>query len=712
MRHILLPALLILLISCKTTPPNSQVVVQEMEEPLFKVNNTPVYQDEFLYAYNKSLKNKGENEPVDDYLNLYINFKLKVEDAKKEGIDTLPSYKNELAGYLKDVRKPYLVTEKVNKALLTETYNRLQQEVKASHILIKVDKEATPADTVQAYNKITEIRSKYEAGEAFNDLAAQYSEDPSAKQNQGELGWFTAFMMVYPFESAAFETETGGISKIVRTRFGYHLIKVYDRRETSGRIKISHLMRRFPPNGSWKDSADVKKRTYEIHGKLMEGEEWFAAVTNYSQDLNTKDNGGSLPWFGIGNLPPSLEKAAFKLIEPDQISSPIQSPYGWHILKLEDKRGMGTMESMEESLTRRIQRDERSALRVSEIIEKLKQENNFQKNEGVYLQLRNETQITDSLPQALKMQTLFSINGKVYPVQNFIDNGNLKTKFDKAVAAYEQEAILQYEDEHLGDKYPEYRLLAAEYRDGLLLFEIMSRKVWNRIGRDTLGMEKYYKQNKEAYKSKPGIRADIFYMTDTANIEKLKPVLNDSLYLLMDDIAITNDAPLKLDLLQNYTTPVYARLALLQDTDDAQLEKLNQKIQKLGKHIVLLEPSYSGKKEVHLQLFSPAADILGEVNVQVTKVESGVFETGEVFTDPVSTKSGESIIIKDENEFRLINVYESYEAKPLSYNEAKGELINDYQTHLENKWIEQLKAENTVVVNQDILSQVKKKIEK
>lgn len=328
-----------LIVSCKTQQKATQSPDKplEKETPVFTINDTEVYPEELLYAYEKSNKNKGSSEPLEDYLDLYINFKLKVEDAKNEGLDTLSSYKNELKGYLEDIKKPYLTSQKVNNELIQETYQRLQSEINASHILVRVEESAPPEDTLTAFNKIKEIREKFLNGENFGQLAQKNSEDPSARSNNGDLGWFTAFQMVYPFESAAYETKAGEVSPIIRTKFGYHIIKVNEKRETLGRIKLAHIMLRFPSNANKQDSAKVFQKINQISEELSQGADWFALAAKYSEDLNTKNQGGSLPWFGAGNLPKSLEQVAFELNQINEVSRPVKSPYGWHILKLEEK---------------------------------------------------------------------------------------------------------------------------------------------------------------------------------------------------------------------------------------------------------------------------------------------------------------------------------------------------------------------------------------
>jgi len=696
--------------SCQITK-KSTPAPQNNEPVLFTVNNTAIQPDEFIYAYNKSVKNKGESEPVEDYLDLYINFKLKVEDAKKAGIDTTAAYQNELSGYLEDVKKPYLVTEKINEKLLQETYDRLQQEVNASHILIRTGKNPSPEDTLKAYNQIVDIKKQLEAGAPFDSMAMKYSEDPSASQNQGKLGWFTAFTMVYPFEDAAYKTSTGEISDIVKTNFGYHLIKVNDKRETSGRIKIAHIMLRFPPNASEGDSIAVRKEAYRIHGLLMEGEPWFAAATKYSQDLNTKDNGGSLPWFGIGNLPPSMEKTAFKLNEPEQISSPVKTPFGWHILKLEEKRGMASLESMEESLTRRIQRDERSALKISEVIEKLKVEDNFIKNEEVYAQLRNMENFKDSVPLTMRGETLFTIGSTVYTINNLILFNKQKNDFETAIKAYEKQALLDYEDENLAEKYPEYGLLAAEYRDGLLLFEIMSQKVWNRISTDSAGMRAFYDERKSSYKSPLKIKADVFLLRDTSSLKKLRPVAFDSLYTILPQMPLSELNEDVFSKLKGYTNPLFIELATTEKTSINELNEIKKNLARISANTVFLAPSDSNKKEVHLRLLSTADDMIGEMIDGVIEAEHGIFEADNLLSKNESPMKKEIIVANDDGTYQYLRVYEVFQPRQLRYEEAKGSLINDYQEFLENKWLAQLKAENKVVVNQEVLKKVKNQIE-
>ncbi|MFQ3215140.1 MAG: peptidyl-prolyl cis-trans isomerase SurA [Marivirga sp.] len=715
MRILYFLLLLTIFVSCKTTSPKLSSENTTISKPLFSINNKPVYADEFIYAYNKSAKNTGEEDDIDEYLDLYINFKLKVADAKNDGLDTLSSYKDELSGYLQDIKKPYLTSEKINEALLEETYSRLQNEVKAAHILKRVSPDAAPEDTLKAYKTLQDVKAEYQKGGSFGQLAEKYSDDASAKQNQGDLGWFTAFQMVYPFENAAYNTAKGELSDIVKTRFGYHLIQVEDKRETSGKIKIAHIMLRYPANGSPTDSIDVQQKIYAIHNRLIEGESWFSLAVKYSEDLNSKDAGGSLPWFGIGGLPKSLEDAAFKLSQAGQISSPIRSPYGWHIVKLEEKRGMGSLENMRESLSRRIQRDQRSELRTSEVIAKLKKENKFTKNEIAYSELKIQESLTGvELPSNLTNQILFTINTQMFTVGEFIKQLKEQSIFNIAVQTYEKEMLLAYEDAHLGEKYPQYQLLASEYRDGLLLFEIMNQKVWNKISTDTVGMKNYYTANREKYLSPLQVEADIFFLSDTASMQILQEPLYDSLYQITKLLKYKDDAEV-IDaeaLIKPILNSSYTQITVPKNYSNDSLEVIRNRLRIINTNIKFLKPIYSDENKIYLQFFRRSDKYLSDYFTNITQLETGIYLANNLIEDLKDLEEGTSIVSKESGQIQLINVLKIIPRKHLSYNDAKSAVITDYQTHLEKNWIVQLKTENKVIVNQSVLNKIKNEFEK
>ena len=304
---------------------------------LFTVNKKAVTTDEFIYLYKKNHQNKAEDftsEKIQEYLDLFINFKLKVEEAKARGLDTTQAFIREFNQYKEELRKPYLPDTKLTDSLVRLTYDRMKEEVKASHILINVKPDASPEDTLKAYNRIIEIRNKIKAGEDFGMAASQFSEDPSARSNNGNLGYFTALQMVYPFETAAYNTKVGEISMPVRSRFGYHIIYVADRRPARGEVEVSHIMIR---TGDDKDNEKAKNTIFDLYDQLQGGVKWEELCKQYSEDPGSKDNGGKLRQFGTGAMAniPEFERIAFSLSKPGEISDPFQTQYGWHIIRLE-----------------------------------------------------------------------------------------------------------------------------------------------------------------------------------------------------------------------------------------------------------------------------------------------------------------------------------------------------------------------------------------
>ena len=289
------------------------------------IENEEIKLQEFLSIYNKN-RAVGENideKSIQEYMELFINFKLKVKEAKSMGLDTVSSFINELNGYKKQLAAPYLIDKKVDDNLLTEAYLRLKEEIKASHILISLPKDPLPKDTLKSYNKALSIRKKFYDGDKFSKLAQQYSSDPSVKDNNGNLGYFTALYMVYPFENGAYNTSKGEVSMPIRTQFGYHLIYVTDRRPAQGQVKVAHIMTKASENYDSTSTYKAKEKIFEIYNKLENGEDFNSLTKNYSEDDNTAQKSGELPWFGTGMMYLPFENAAFAIKEKGSYSKPI-----------------------------------------------------------------------------------------------------------------------------------------------------------------------------------------------------------------------------------------------------------------------------------------------------------------------------------------------------------------------------------------------------
>ena len=279
------------------------------------------------------MKDESQKD-LNQYLELFIGYKLKVNKAYKLGLQNSAKYQAELKSYRNQLAKNYFNDTKITEALIEEAYNRLQKEVRASHILILVDENATPEDTLKAYKKIEDIAKRANNGEDFATLAEQFSEDPSAKENKGDLGYFTAFRMVYGFENAAYNTAKGKVSKITRTRFGYHIVKVNDIRPNRGEVTVAHIMiLKAKPEDA--DQGKPEKTINEIYQKIQQGEKFEDLAKQFSEDKSSSPKGGLLSKFGSGQLSSEeFEEVAFSLAKPNDISKPFQSEFGWHIVKL------------------------------------------------------------------------------------------------------------------------------------------------------------------------------------------------------------------------------------------------------------------------------------------------------------------------------------------------------------------------------------------
>ena len=706
--------IIFILSACKTTQKPSGSA--HNLTPVFTIDGVPTYQDEFFYAYDKSNKNKGEIEPVEDYLDLYINFKLKVAAARAEGIDTLTVYQEELAGYLKEIQKPYLVTEQTNLQLVEEAYLRLQQEINASHILIRLEDSPSPSDTLQAYQKIQQIKERLEAGEGFSKLARELSEDPSAKNNEGNLGWFTAFQMVYPFESAAYQTNKNEISNVVRTRFGYHLIKVNDKRETLGRIKIAHLMKRFPINASEQDSLAIELEIKEHYKTLRAGGNWFALVAQYSDDLNTMDQGGSLPWFGAGNLPSEMETAAFELSEKGDLSKPVKSPYGWHILKLEDKRGVGSFESMQESLSRRVERDQRSELKASEVISKLKRENNYKRIEESYALIKSKNTYKPEVYKQKELDlTLFQIGEQRFLISDFLRQNLPEMKLENDLSVYEEKKLLEYEEENLENKYPDYKMLRNEYRDGLLLFEIMSQKVWNRINEDSTALRTFYESNQSNYKQEMTLEAAIFTFSDSTTVDRFKKPIRSAYYPLTNEIEWEKEsfATVLANIEINDRDTVFIQLKLPNNIDSADSMMLFDQIKAVQANMHALDPIYSDENKIYLQLLSKPNELLAANYDTIKGAVQGIYPAQQALNGVKFANKAQKYVVglNNEGDIQLNYTFQVFPEQAMNFEEAKPELLGDYQEYLEEEWLKSLKMVHQVLINDKIVNQIKEKVE-
>lgn len=494
-------------------------------QTLITINKTKISKAEFERIYkknNNNLYNKTDKKSPEDYIDLYINFKLKVIEAETLKMDTIPSFMNELAGYRKELAAPYLTDVKFNEQMVQQLYDRMSKEVNASHILLLVDKNATKEEEQAVLKRIIKIKKEIEAGKDFGDAALEYSEDPSVKTNKGNLSYFTAFQMVVPFENAAFTTPVGEISEPVRSSFGYHLIKVNDIRKNRGEVHVAHIMKMFPKGATPEIKAKLKTEIDSIYIELQHGADFAALAKAKSDDKRSAENGGEMPWFAAGRMIKEFAEPAFALKNKGDFTPPIETQYGFHIIKKLDSRGIASFEDSKEDIEKRIKKDPlRSITSKTAFTNELKAEYNFSKNTNGILKLKGKN-IGDEFENT--NFELFKIDGKSYNFEGFqnylqqkkITTGTYNAKFDKWI----EDEITNLENSKLEEKYPEFRYLMQEYHDGILLFNISEEKIWNRAVEDSIGLEAFYAKNSKKYLWGERFKGSVITCKDSATKEE------------------------------------------------------------------------------------------------------------------------------------------------------------------------------------------------
>ena len=740
------------------------------EASIETLGNVSVPVSQFKYVYNKNNGNDPDaysEKSLKEYLDLYTNFKLKVIEAQSMGLDTAQSFIKELEGYKKQLAQPYLTEKSVTEGLIKEAYQRMGEEINAAHILISVAPDADPADSLNAYQKITDLRAKAVAGENFEALAVEYSQDPSAKTNKGNLGFFTALQMVYPFEDAAYKTAIGSVSPICRTKFGYHILKVKDRRPSRGEVKVSHIMVRAAEGVSADDSLAAKQKIDEIYAKAKKGDNWDELCAQFSDDLGTKNKGGVLPLFGTNAMIASFEDAAFSLKTPGDFSTPVRTPYGWHIIKLIERKNLPEFKELESSIKAKVSKDSRSDLNKSVLIARLKKENAFAENsasmkiafakadtnlvKGKFDYKKEDKDLT--LP-------LFSIKSKNTTVGEFLqfvkDRQRPRPNFSPShyinllYKEFADLAILTYEENNLEVKYPDYKNLVSEYREGILLFQLMDTKVWSKAIQDTVGLQKFFAANQNNYKWNKRLDATIYSCANRATLDQVKaalvigkysvndPKTDDLLFapgiakLTKDDsiklnsvVALLNkDAKLLLEI-NGYadaselktlaSTKISLKRAQLVD-DFLKAQKVDSyriSVNDLAGAVLSLSNAKIKTSKVGFKYMSTSNTALeklfNEKQPLAVQVTQGMFQKGDnINADAIDWKEGDQILEKD-GRVILIRVRKVEEPRNKKLDEVKGQTISDYQNYLEKEWISSLKVSYPVKINTDELNKLVKK---
>jgi peptidyl-prolyl cis-trans isomerase SurA len=625
---------------------------------LLTIGGEQVSLEEFERIYQKNNNESSLNrQDPEAYLELFINFKIKVKEAEALGMDTTAKFVNELEGYRKQLAKPYLVDEEAKEAMMKEAYEWSKYDIRANHILIRLPESPSPEDTLAAYEKIMEIRKQIMSGEAFDVVARATSEDASVQQNGGDLNYFTVFSMVYPFEKMAYATPVGQLSMPFRSSYGYHIIMVVNKRPARGSIKVAHIFIRTPLG----TGEDQKKEAYEkvqmVYDSLEMGTEFGALAMRYSDDRSSAQSGGEIPWFGTGRMIPDFENACFTIEKKGDYSKPFKSFYGWHIVKLIDKKEIGSYEEMKPELQQKIDRSDRNTARTDNFIAKLKSEYHFSENREALQPLYHAVDSTLQLgiwkAGSLKdLNTLLMKIGEREVVTgefaSYVEEEQYQGKVrdpkvwvDQLYKSFSDEIVIEYEEAKLSEKYPEFKYIYEEYHDGILLFDIMDQQIWSMAITDTSGLEAFHKEHRKDYMWEERTDAFVVTCSEGANVSEIRGA--------------------------------------------------HKKISKGKLDQEDLNALYCGNDTVPCITLTRQLLVKGE-NALID-ARMGVSGPG-----PVTENDGISTFV-------IVKGVRSPEAKKM--NEARGQITSDYQEYLESEWLKSLKEKYPVSINRELLKQIK-----
>ncbi|GAA4435012.1 hypothetical protein GCM10023091_10770 [Ravibacter arvi] len=763
-RFIVIGVIAILLESCKTTPPavtNSTPVPAE-EPVLVQLGDKQYTTRDFAASYEKNKYTTGSDKPLtaEEYLDLFTNMKLKVLAAQQEGNDTTQNFKDEISSYREILSQNFLNDKDLIEKYAMEAYERSKMQVHAAHILVRVPEFAAPADTLKAFETAQKAWSELVNGADFEETVAKYSQDPSAKENHGDLGSFTVFQMVYPFENAAYKTPVGKFSPPVRSVHGYHIIKVLERNDNPGKIQVAHCMISSNQLDSREKQTAAQEKINEAYNRLKAGEAWADVVKSYSDDKKSAQNGGTLPPFGIGTMIRPFEHAAFALSTPGDITQPVKTAYGWHIIRLIKKLPIESYEEAAPAIRQKVTQDSRGKL-----VEKINQQKvrtKYPVTENLDVLNRVET-LTDStllrgrwtipapVPDEIRQAHLFAVSGKTYTGGDFLEYLRVKQKplpanssVPLVVKRYYQDFVnekaMAHAKEQLEKDQPEFRQLMEEISDGVMLSNMMEKNVWGKSLTDSLGQRRVFEQNKGKYQYPERIRATLAVAKDTAVLNRAKRLLSGypySLELKGEDLIFGDkESNLTPELTRRLGKVVTAMSANPQyivevsshrdrgEPKEASELRLSQVVSFLEAHEIpltrVVEKNHdalrntsdaAGNRRVSFLYFTTsAADVArmlnrGSEQEEVT-IKDGYMTKDDPLLNGFDWKTGEQEhATSGGRKWIMIKTIEKPRLK--SFEEARGAVINDYQQILERQWLEKLKGQYPATVNKNELNKVK-----
>ena len=635
------------------------------EDPvLFTVGGKPVYQSEFVYIYAKT---NGKNadfseESLNEYLDLYVKFKLKVAKAREMQLDTIPELMNELNGYRRQLADSYLIDKEVTEKLIREAYERSKQDVDISHILVAVKPDATPEEAAAAKGKLERAMKRIQEGEDFEIVARSVSDDQSAKNNGGRIGYVTVLFPngFYELEKAAYEVPVGALSGPIRTDAGFHALLVHDRRPARGEVEAAHILLRTDGE---KDGRAVKARIDSVYQALQAGADFDAMAKALSEDTRTAAKGGYIGFFGINRYSRAFEDAVFGLEEEGAYSEPVETSVGWHVLKLISRRGIQPYNIERGRLENAIKKDNRFEQAKTAMVARIKKDAGLEEYPealrafaatltDTFLTFRWRAPETPS--ETLLFQYGEDFKVTVGDFADYLERSSrqrIRMGRGKDVASavnslygtYLDESAMRYEEKRLEEKYPDFKALMREYEEGILLFEATKRLVWDKASQDTVGLEKFYEKVKGKYRY--GNRAE-------TSIYRISNELKDRMEEVRAFIAEHEPEAV----LEKYNDP------------EATFPLITHESKKLDK---TLYPDFKSME------WKAGAMSQSEPNPQAQK-------------------------------FKVIKIEELLKPRIKTLDEARGYVVADYQDYLEEQWVEGLRDTYKVDINRKVFRALSK----
>ena len=630
----------------------SVLIATAAKDPvLMKINGKDVKLSEFEYLYNKNSKQQVEKESLDQYVDRFITYKLKVADAEADQLDTLPSFQKELNGYREEMVRPFLEDTTVKERLVREAYDRFSKNVNIDHLMLSLGKDY--ADNKKQLALADSLRTVLKNGAIWDSIAAKYTIDPSFSRNSGHYGFIRAGQFPYSFEYAVYNTPVGEISQPIRTDFGIHLVRVNAVRDDEGTVRARHILRLFPRTHKPTDEEKqaVKQKIDSIYELVKAGGNFEELAKQYSEDPGSAKRGGDLGFFSRGQMVPQFDQVSFTL-KNGEISEPFETSYGYHIVQRLEHKGVMPLAEARPRIEKAISMDERAKMPQTVKLDEAKIQYNYKVNPSLEKYIEDAIKANGGYDSALvaKLRVdnfpAFTYAKEATPVSEIAQKLNPKSKLnDESAKGYFMSLIegiadaqvMKYYTDNLINDNTEFRNLLNEYRDGMLLFEVSNRKVWEAAGKDTTGLRNYFEQNRAKYAwSEPRFKGII-----------------------------------------------------LSAKNDSILDLVKADVEKYGKSdslTTILHNKYGKSKLIKMERMVVAK---GENNLA-----DYLFFNGPAIS---ATATYPKVMVLEGG---LINA-------PEAYTDVKGQLTSDYQDVLEKEWISALKKKYPVVVDKRVLKKLK-----